>query len=209
MADMNVYLYPNTSNEDGLADEAYSALETALEETTSLWPSLDTYSLDIDYSYPDLNDPDKDTFKSNFEQWTWLNASGDGIHLAISSNWGGGVADSGEGTENAFVNEAEGVIGSPSENESFFKTTAVHEAYHPYIDSSLNDVQKILGPNNDEHSLGEVPSDNKVTPMVAGYVGDDLDSVGDCDDSYSPDGHTASPSYCTSKAVYQTYQDRG
>lgn len=208
MADMNVYLYPNTAYENDLADQAYAALDTALSETTSIWLELDTYHLEIDYSHPDLNDPDKSTFKSNFEDWTWLNASGNGTHLAISSSWGGGVADSGEGSENAFVEEAEAVVGSASGGGGFFKNGAIQEAYHPFIDARLNDVQSITGPNNDEHSLGEVPSDNNVTPMVTSYVDDGLAGKGDCNDNYSVYGHNTSPSYCTNKAVYQTFQDR-
>lgn len=208
MADMNVYIYPNTSAEDDLAQQAYSALDAALTDTTNYHPDLNTYHLEIDYSHPSLNDPDKRTFKSNLEDWAWMNASGNGCHLALSSNWGGGIADSGEWDENAFIEEAEAVAGSSSDGGPHFKNICIQEAYHPFIDASLGDVSQITGPNNDEHSLGEVNSSNDVTPMVTSYQDDGLDGVGRCDDSYNKTGYTVNPTYCTNQAIHQTFQDR-
>lgn len=208
MADMNVTIYPNTADEEDLADQAYDAIGDALWETVSEWSDLDSFSRAIDHSHPNLDDPDKSTFKSNFENWTWLNASGNGVHLAISSNFGGGLADSGEYVENAFVEETEAVVGSTTGGGDFFKSIAIQEAYHPFIDPTLSAVQNMTGSNNNEHSLGEVPSDNQVTPMVASYAYNGLDAKGDCDDNYAASGYSTSPTYCTNKAVYETFKDR-
>jgi hypothetical protein len=213
MADMNVYIYPNTSNEDSLAQGAYDAISAALAETFA-YPAMEvdggTYHVEIDYSYPNLNDPDKDAFKDNFEDWTWLNASGNGVHLALSSNWGGGVADSGESLEGTgWGTEVEAVAGQPDgQVTGHFKGIAIQEAYHPFIDKRLQEIQNLMGPSGDEHSLGRVNSNNRVTPMVTSYQDEGYDDEGTCSSDGYDGGHTTSPTYCTNQAIHQTYQDR-
>jgi hypothetical protein len=213
MADMNVYIYPNTSDEDDLARGAYDALSSALANTFD-YPPMDidggTYNVEIDYSHPDLNDPDKYTFKNNFEDWTWLNASGDGVHLALSSNWGGGVADSGESAEGTgWGTEVEAVAGQRNGNVTgHFEGIAIQEAYHPFIDKRLEEIQNMMGPSGDEHSLGCVNDNNRVTPMVTSYQDEGYDDEGDCSSEGSDYGHTTDPTYCTNRAIHQTYQDR-
>ena len=69
MSDINVYLYPNTSAADDLASGAHTAISDALDYviTHTSGDNLDTYSITTKYDHPNLNDPDRSTFKSNFE----------------------------------------------------------------------------------------------------------------------------------------------
>lgn len=211
MADINVYLYPNTSEADSLATAASSAISDALDIviTHTSGDSLDTYSITTEYDHPNLDDPDRSTFRDNFQDWTWLNASGDGCHLGISTNFNGGVADSGSYDENAFAAEAEAVVGSTSGDDALYRNLAIQEAFHPFIDSSLSGVESMLGSDNNEHSLGEIDTYADKTPMVTTYYDDGYASNGDCGRSEQPDGKTTSPTDCTSEAFEISFENRG
>jgi hypothetical protein len=146
MADINVYLYPNTAAEDDLALGASTALTEALDDVIAYTSgdSLDTHSITTKYDHPNLDDPNREEFKSNFENWTWLETSGTGCHLGISSNFDGGLADAGEFDENAFVTETEAVVGSTSGDDDYFRNVAIQEVFHPFIDSSISSVKALL-----------------------------------------------------------------
>ncbi|UPV99805.1 hypothetical protein M0R88_14955 [Halorussus gelatinilyticus] len=211
MADINVYLYPNTSSADYLADAAYTALSDALDDVITYTPgdSLGTYSITTKYDHPNLSDPDRSTFKSNFEDWAWLETSGTGCHLGISTNFNGGLADSGEWDENAFATETEAVVGSSTGDGAHYRNVAIQETFHPFIDSSISSVKSMLGPDNNEHSLGEIDYNADTTPMVTTYYDKGYASNGGCGHSVNPDGKTTAPTNCTCEAFEISFNTRG
>jgi len=208
MADVNVWVYPNTSDEVEIARAANAAIEDALIETVNS-TRINSQSVEVIYDYPNVNDPDRETFKSNFEDWTWLNASGNGCHLGVSSNFTAGLADTGEYDENGFFEETEAVVGSSSGVTDFFKNLAIQETYHTFIDKGLNGVSKHTGPDNNEHSLGQVNGSNEASPMVTSYVDDGLAGKGTCDGTDSVYGYFQSPTYCTNRSMEVSYDQHG
>jgi hypothetical protein len=213
MADMNVYIYPNNTNEDTLASDAESALTIALDEVVSdsIWDENITYNVDIRYPYPNVPDDNRDIFRGAFALWAVPNVSERGVHLGISGNFDGGWADSGSGLAlNAWFGETTAVAGEvlnplSRQPRDSFKNISIQEAFHPFIDKYISEVGDLLGSDENVHSLGYLDIDNNVSPMATSYISEGYATDGTCRGGDSVmDGYTTSPSGCTIEAMYHT-----
>ena len=208
MVDMNVYVYPNTSNDDSIADDAKNGLETGLEDVVSN-TNIGTYDVTVRYDHPNVADGSYDECYNGFPTWRNNNYPlEDGCHLCISANFDGGRADGGNTSnpeEDAFVSAKDAVAGSHFGSTGNFQNTCLHEVFHTFIDKDLSRVQSLMGPSNSEHSLGEV-NDSGATPMIVGYR-DEYGGEGTCSLDQGVSGYTQSPTYCTNQSLEATAED--
>lgn len=90
--------------------------------------------------------------------------------------------------------------------------SAIQEVVHQFIKAYQSDVHDMLGDGDDdgdvdkfdEHTLGRIEGDGRVTPLLA-YHADEFTSAGDCkDQSSTPSGYTETLTQCTKDAVKAT-----
>lgn len=78
-----------------------------------------------------------------------------------------------------------------------FRNTAIHEALHTYLRSSLW--------SGGEHELGKIDFYNSITPMAAGYA--DEEPRGECNQAAVRLGYTTDLTQCTKDKVKATAEE--
>lgn len=217
---MDVYIYPNNPDDDNLANEALSALISALSSTEDHFAShgeVIDWKVVVDKSYPSMKEewfnlykPDKAIVLTDFQ--LWLNGQGindTGVHLLVTSSWDGGLSRSTLGS--AWQDKNEAVVGQQKDKIAHFKNISIQEVYHSFINIGGLFGSSILSDN--EHELGEIMPEGpantpKVTPMVDSYVEEGLAARGKCNRTSNSYGHTTTLSSCTQDAVVETYQNQ-
>lgn len=103
----------------------------------------------------------------------------------------------------AWNNRRLAFISAPSHSGEKLGSTAAQEAFHPYIASSCNEVDQMLGGENGTHDLGTKVTENNDywrTAMCSTYP--DSADVGDCQEPWvSANGARNNVSDCTSDAI--------
>lgn len=207
MADMDVYLYPNDSNDDSLANDAKGGLTTALDIVIAN-TKIATYNITIRKDYPQVSDSTRKEFYDSFSSWRVNNKNDIGCHLGVSSSIGGGLADGGNTSnpeDDAFVSPKDAVAGDSGVTTDHFRNTCCQEVFHTFIDKDLPAVQSLTGSDNNEHSLGEVTKQG-VTPMATGYE-NTYAGEGVCSLTQGVSGYTQDPTYCTNQSLEATAED--
>ena len=217
---MNVYIYPNNPDDDSLAKEATSTIQSALESVVTYFGnSGESISAITEYdsSHPSLIEKPGLSYRSDkaillTEFRSWVNSQDPvkepdtGLYLLVGSDFDGGL--SGGLVGGAWKNHPAAVAGKNNAGMAHFKNICIQEVLHAFIDNP----DEILDGN--EHRFGEVvPSETssggKQTPMVTSYVDDGLDGEGNCDRTGENPGYTTELTTCTKDILLETYRNQG
>lgn len=202
------YVYRNSSNVDSDTDAILNGLQHAFDQLYD-YGAIDFYEVSLYDYYAWLDDSSKDTFKNEFD--SWINGAGyldyKGDHLGVADGFKGGKADPGDGADpTVFEGGQSSVAGTDSEVgdfKQFYKNVAIHEAFHPAIDSALDSVQSMI--EDTEHDLGFIDPYEELacTPMATGYESTHA-YHGSCADGGWSGPYTTFLTDCTKKAVKET-----
>lgn len=208
MADMEIYVYPNTTSDDDAAADAKSGLDTAISEIVSN-TGIGSYNIDIRYDYPDQPNGDVKTLYDNFSDWRYTYYYQEtGAHLCVDGSIDGGLADGGNSSNPespSWADPKDAVAGTVNAGTAEFQNICTHEVLHTFIDKDLSGVEKYLGKDDTEHELGQETS-NGVTPMATRYR-DSYAGQGSCDKTSSIAGYKKIVTNCTEESTYNTYKE--
>lgn len=205
-ADLNIYLYPNGSDEEGAAvNVAAPAIQDAAEQLLDNG-SIGEYNIYLSDNQPGLNYQSKSDYYNRFSDW--LDREGHlqetGCHLAICNYYTGGIADiPRDNGGSSFENGNVAVMGSGG-NTTTVEQGSIMEPLHTFIRHDYNDVTALIRNEDAFHDFGTILHSNKqCTPMATGYTGpDSAVTNGECGNGYwYPDTHTTQLTDCTKKAV--------
>lgn len=211
MADANAYVYPNTSGADGLAAEAADALRTLFRHVVDE-TSVGSYDVSVwSGAYPGIGAASADDYRPSFEDWLHNDPDGPdavaaGCHLAVSTDFGDGQAETGDGEgegEDAFLAGKTAAVGYTGYGLDQFRTLVAHEALHAFVDDRLAVAELDYDPTVDEHELGSVTAEGAVTPLAMSY--DHAPGAGRCSSDASRTGYTRAPTDCANRTLESTY----
>jgi len=207
MADMDIFIYPNTTADEPAASLVEDSLDQACSEVIGN-TSIEDYNTLIRMDNPgdsssqvDRSPDSRSEFYNEFSQWREDNYSDIGCHIGVSADISGGRADGGNSSnseDDAFVDQKDAVSEGGEDDSG---NVAIQETFHTFLDKDLDDNV------DNEHELGTITESGSVTPMATGYEYRYADE-GECSSNRSWAGtYTTSPTSCTNNLLEDTYRD--
>jgi hypothetical protein len=216
MADIDIYVYPNNSDDDSAAQSIQSTLTDACNNILAGSSQISDYQVNISYEHPgedqsgrscdgvDDTTNDISDYISQFKEYRKCHHSEIGCHLGVTTERfdnSSGFADEGDGfgaSEDAFVQPRDAVTSGGGE---FYENIAIQECFHTFLDKRVYywDVEQ------NEHDLGTRDAYGNTQPMATSYY-DTHGQHGNCSLNASHSGFTHDSSPCTQRALDATYR---
>ena len=205
---VRIFVYPNSSSDDSLAEAAQSVLSSTVDEVIANTSAESGYA-DVDYRHPGRDDSTVSDFFNAWETYVRDDSniadSNYGCHLCVSSNLGNdGKAAGGNSygeIDDAFVSKSWAVAGGES-GSAKSKNLWIQEAMHTFSDPN---VSRFDQKGSDEHNLGSTDYYEDVTPMASSYE-DSAAETGYCSDLNWDDGYTQTMTSCTYRGIDATFE---
>lgn len=207
--DMRIFIYPNNSEDDYLAEQAEPVLESLIDDVIANTPVSDGYA-DIDYRHPGLGDSNRDELYDNWENYVTTNMetyNDYGSHLCLSANIsaGEGLLGTGFGDfDDAFVSNSWAVAGERSSTAEM-ENVWIHEVLHNFNDPNASRYDQANGDDETEHTLGTFNYYDDVTPFATTYEST-YAKYGYCGSTDWDGGYTQTLSSCTARGLDASFR---
>lgn len=222
MSDFDVYIYPHYNADDAEAQNAKDSIDVVIQQLES-HGSINHGNSTIRYDYPEdaVVDDNGDLDIAEFEDWrNVVGRTETGSHLLVTNNTyeDSSLPHAGRGDVGGFTSDRDAVVHYRYLSGFELKNTYIQEVLHNFLDDGNQQVQGLLGSDNNIHDLGHVIFTDfdhggdtgwYVSPMATGYGPGRPNSPnhwehGSCDNGSQRDGWTRKLSSCTKDGVMYT-----